>query len=183
MGLEVKIWDTSVKCSYAAIKFLNAYIPIVSRQKALIFRTYVYKAIFIQVHGHLCFLYINLKGSSGARYTFIVVMILLHSAMPSRVHICIAVFIDRSVFRFDTLQALIARIKHWAYYNTSQTTWIISRLKEIIQYSPRVFCILHAHVVYFDQMVDRIYPTELQLNRANSSDTEAPFLGFESMYI
>ena len=30
--------------------------------------------------------------------------------------------------------------------------------------------------VYFDQMVDRIYPTELQLNRANSSDTEAPFL-------
>ena len=28
----------------------------------------------------------------------------------------------------------------------------------------------------FDQMVDRIYPTELQLNRANSSDTETPFL-------
>ena len=32
-------------------------------------------------------------------------------------------------------------------------------------------------------MVDRKYPTELQLNRANSSDTEAPFSGFESMYI
>ena len=30
--------------------------------------------------------------------------------------------------------------------------------------------------IYFDQMVDRIYPTELQLNRTNSSDTEAPFL-------
>ena len=30
--------------------------------------------------------------------------------------------------------------------------------------------------IYFDQMVDRIYPTELQLNRANASDTEAPFL-------
>ena len=29
--------------------------------------------------------------------------------------------------------------------------------------------------IYFDQMVDRIYPTELQLNKANSSDTEAPF--------
>ena len=25
-------------------------------------------------------------------------------------------------------------------------------------------------------MVGRIYPTELQLNKANSSDTEAPFL-------
>ena len=29
--------------------------------------------------------------------------------------------------------------------------------------------------IYFDQMVDCIYPTEIQLNRANSSDTEAPF--------
>ena len=28
---------------------------------------------------------------------------------------------------------------------------------------------------YFGQMVDRIHPTELQLNKANSSDTEAPF--------
>ena len=30
--------------------------------------------------------------------------------------------------------------------------------------------------IYFDQMVDRIYPRELQLNRENSSGTEAPFL-------
>ena len=30
--------------------------------------------------------------------------------------------------------------------------------------------------IYIDQMADRIYSTELQLNRANSSDTEAPFL-------
>ena len=29
---------------------------------------------------------------------------------------------------------------------------------------------------YFDQMVGQIYPNELQLNKANSSDTEAPFL-------
>ena len=28
----------------------------------------------------------------------------------------------------------------------------------------------------FEQMVGQIYPTELQLNKANSSDTEAPFL-------
>ena len=28
---------------------------------------------------------------------------------------------------------------------------------------------------HFEQMVDRIYPAELQLNEANSSDTEAPF--------
>ena len=36
--------------------------------------------------------------------------------------------------------------------------------------------LLNIDNIYFDQMLDRIYPTELQLNRANSSDTEAPFL-------
>ena len=36
--------------------------------------------------------------------------------------------------------------------------------------------LLNINNIYFDQMVDRIYPTELQLNRANSSDTEALFL-------
>ena len=30
-------------------------------------------------------------------------------------------------------------------------------------------------------MADRIYPTELQLNRANASDTEAPFMDFMDM--
>ena len=29
---------------------------------------------------------------------------------------------------------------------------------------------------YFEQMVGQTYPTELQLNKPNSSDTEAPFL-------
>ena len=29
---------------------------------------------------------------------------------------------------------------------------------------------------YFEQMVGQIYPTELQLNNVNSSDTQAPFL-------
>ena len=43
--------------------------------------------------------------------------------------------------------------------------------------------LLNTDNIYFDQMVDRIYPTELQLNRANSSDTETLFFGFESMYI
>ena len=35
MGLEVKIWDTFVKCSYAVVKFLNVFISIVSRQKSI----------------------------------------------------------------------------------------------------------------------------------------------------
>ena len=32
---------------------------------------------------------------------------------------------------------------------------------------------------YFEQMVGQISPSELQLNKANSSDTEAPFFGLE----
>ena len=35
---------------------------------------------------------------------------------------------------------------------------------------------------YFEQMVGQIYPTELQLNNANSSDTEAPFFGLELVH-
>ena len=31
-------------------------------------------------------------------------------------------------------------------------------------------------ILIFEQMVGQIYPTGLQLNKANSSDTEAPFL-------
>ena len=42
--------------------------------------------------------------------------------------------------------------------------------------------LLNIDNIYFDQMVDRVYPTELQLNRANSSDTEAPFLDL-NLYI
>ena len=36
--------------------------------------------------------------------------------------------------------------------------------------------ILNIDNLYFEQMVCQIYPTELKLNMANSSDTEAQFL-------
>ena len=36
--------------------------------------------------------------------------------------------------------------------------------------------ILNINNVYFDNMVGQIYPSELQLNKANASDTEAAFL-------
>ena len=35
---------------------------------------------------------------------------------------------------------------------------------------------------YFEGMVNRIYPPELQLNKANTSDTEAPIFGFAFIY-
>ena len=36
---------------------------------------------------------------------------------------------------------------------------------------------------FFDSMVNHIYPSELQLNKANVSDTEASVLGFSCIYI
>ena len=36
--------------------------------------------------------------------------------------------------------------------------------------------LLNIDNIYFEQMVNRIYPAELQLNKANSSDTEASSL-------
>ena len=36
--------------------------------------------------------------------------------------------------------------------------------------------ILNINDVYFDNMVSQIYPSELQMNKANTSDTEATFL-------
>ena len=36
--------------------------------------------------------------------------------------------------------------------------------------------LLNIDIPYFEGMVNRIYPPELQLNKANTSDTEAPFL-------
>ena len=36
--------------------------------------------------------------------------------------------------------------------------------------------ILNNNNVYFDNMVSQIYPSELQLNKANTSDTQAAFL-------
>ena len=36
--------------------------------------------------------------------------------------------------------------------------------------------LLNIDNIYFEQMINRIYPAELQLNKTNSSDTEAPLL-------
>ena len=42
--------------------------------------------------------------------------------------------------------------------------------------------LLNIDNIYFEQMVDRIYPTELQLNKANSSDTGSLFF-YLNLYI
>ena len=41
---------------------------------------------------------------------------------------------------------------------------------------PDIWTMFNTNNVYFDNMVSQIYPSELQLNRANTSDTKAAFL-------
>ena len=49
-----------------------------------------------------------------------------------------------------------------------------------IRFGSRYFDdLLNINNLYFEQMVGQIYPSELQLNKANSSDTEAPFLDLD----
>ena len=50
---------------------------------------------------------------------------------------------------------------------------VIDALNTTSRYYDDIFNINN---VYFDNMVSQIYPSELQLNKANTSDTEATFL-------
>ena len=43
--------------------------------------------------------------------------------------------------------------------------------------------LLNINSNFFDSMVNYIYPSELRLNKANVSDTEASFFGFTFIYI
>ena len=61
----------------------------------------------------------------------------------------------------------------WYLCQTITQTYIIEAFNSISRYLDDLRNIDN---LYFDQMVGQIYPTELQLNKANSSCTEAPFL-------
>ena len=53
-----------------------------------------------------------------------------------------------------------------------EQTDIIDALNTTSRY---LYCILNINNVYFDNMLSQIYPSVLQLNKANTSDTEAAF--------
>ena len=75
---------------------------------------------------------------------------------------------------------LVADLFHFCYERDSMKSLSRESQADIIEAfnstSRYLDNLLNIDNIYFDQMVDRIYPRELQLNRANSSDTEAPFL-------
>ena len=55
---------------------------------------------------------------------------------------------------------------HLQPFWADKATWVLEYLDDL----------LNIDNPYFESMVNRIYPPELQLNKANTSDTEAPFL-------
>ena len=59
------------------------------------------------------------------------------------------------------------------YLSDNNQTDIIEAFNSTSRYLDDLLNIVYP---YFEQMVGQIYPTELQLSKANSSDTEAPFL-------
>ena len=53
---------------------------------------------------------------------------------------------------------------------------MLSKLKFLKHLTQHLDDFLNIDNPYFEGMVNRIYPPELQLNKANTSDTETPFL-------
>ena len=84
------------------------------------------------------------------------------------------------VFRWELIALLIADLFLFCYERDFMKYLSRKNQADIIEAfnstSRYLEDLLNIDNIYFDQMVDRIYPTELQLNKANSSDTKAPFL-------
>ena len=78
---------------------------------------------------------------------------------------------------------LVADLFLFCYERDSMLSLSVNNPADIIEAfnSPSRYLddLLNIDNLYFEQMVGQIYPTELQLNKANSSDTEAPFFGLE----
>ena len=75
---------------------------------------------------------------------------------------------------------LVADLFLFSYERDFMTSLSDVKQAEIIQafkFTPRYLDdLLNIDNPYFEGIVNRIYPPELQLNKANTSDTEAPFL-------
>ena len=84
------------------------------------------------------------------------------------------------VFRWELIVLLLLQICFFfvreRFHEVFHVKIRLTLLRLPFQLQDNLDDLLNIDNIYFDQMVDRIYPTEFQLNRANSSDTEAPFL-------
>ena len=86
------------------------------------------------------------------------------------------------VFWWELMVLLLLQICF--FFVMREISWRLSHgkirltlLRLLIQLQDTMYLddLLNIDNIYFNQMMNRIYPTKFQLNRANSSDTEAPF--------
>ena len=77
---------------------------------------------------------------------------------------CASLIADLFLFCFD--RDFMMSLSHDKQADVIDGFNITSRYLEVI---------LNINNVYFDNMVSQIYPSELQLNKANTSDTKAAF--------
>ena len=82
--------------------------------------------------------------------------------------------------------SLVADLYLFCYARDFMTSFTDVKQAEIIEAfkstSRYLDNLLNIDNPYFEGMVNRIYPPELQFNKANTSDTEAPFFWFAFIY-
>ena len=80
---------------------------------------------------------------------------------------CVPLVADMFLFRYETdfMKSLTKEKRHDLIDAFNSTSRYLDDL-------------LNIDNIHFEHMVNRIYPAELQLNKANASDTEAAFLDF-----
>ena len=71
---------------------------------------------------------------------------------------------------------LVADLFYFAMKEISWRLFLTLNIEAFKSTSRYLDDLLNIDNPYFEGMVNRIYPPELQLNKANTSDTEAPFL-------
>ena len=69
---------------------------------------------------------------------------------------------------------------NWCMRTSSVSLSLLCRYCEYFKVGLYLDDILNINYVYFDNMVSQIYPSEPQLNKTNTSDTEAAFLDLHS---
>ena len=81
---------------------------------------------------------------------------------------------------------LVANLFLFCYERDFKMSLSVENQSEIIEAfsstSRYLYDLLNIDNTYFDGLLSQIYPPELQLNKANSSDTEAAFFGFSFIY-
>ena len=100
---------------------------------------------------------------------------IFHSYQPAR-HVIILTYLNltgEELHKHFASVPILFTLYYFKYYIYCTDNYEINMFKPTSRYLDDL---LNIDNPYFEGMVNQIYPSELQLNKANTSDTEAPFL-------